>query len=68
MEITSIEVLFNLYGIVVKARMGRKPYSFPPCLIEPIEKENEKYQLIDDYKLWFSIGKRVTVFMASFLT
>lgn len=37
LEITSIEGLFNLYGIVVKARMGRKPYSFPPCLIEPVE-------------------------------
>lgn len=53
-KVASIEGIFDLYGIVVRARMGRKQYSFPLCLIEPIEKESQNYQLIDDYNFWFS--------------
>lgn len=52
-KVTAIEGVFDLYGIVVKARMGRKQYSFPICLLEPVEKESKNYQLVDDYNFWF---------------
>lgn len=53
-KVTAIEGVFDLYGIVVKARMGRKQYSFPICLLEPVEKESKNYQLVEDYNVWFS--------------
>ncbi|KJR44483.1 hypothetical protein UF75_5132 [Desulfosporosinus sp. I2] len=52
-KVTAIEGVFDLYGIVVKARMGRKQYSFPICLLEPVEKESKNYQLVDEYNFWF---------------
>lgn len=52
-KVTAIEGSDDLHGIIVKARMGRKQYSFPICLLEPIEKESKNYQLIDDYNFWF---------------
>ncbi|KJR45583.1 hypothetical protein UF75_4018 [Desulfosporosinus sp. I2] len=52
-KVTAIEGVFGLYGIVVKARRGRKQYSFPICLLEPVEKESNNYQLVDDYNFWF---------------
>ena len=53
-KVTAIEGADDLYGIIVKARMGRKQYSFPLCLLEPVGKESENYQMVDDYNFWFS--------------
>jgi len=53
-KVTGIDGVFDLYGIVVNARMGRKKYSFPLCLFELVEKTSRNYQLVDDYNLWFS--------------
>ena len=53
-KVTDIEGIFDLYGIVVNARLGRNKYSFPLCLLELVEKNSKNYQLVDDYNLWFS--------------
>ena len=53
-KVISIDGVFDLYGIVIKAKIGRKQYSFPLCLLEAVEKDSENYQLIDDYNFWFS--------------
>ena len=37
-KVTGIDDVFDLYGIVVNARMGRKKYPFPLCLLELVEK------------------------------
>jgi len=52
-KVTAIAGVFDLYGIVVKARMGRKQYSFPLCLLELVEKNSKNYELVDDYNFWF---------------
>jgi len=52
-KVTAIEGSDDLYGIIVKVKMGRKQYSFPLCLLEPVEKENNNFQLVDDYNFWF---------------
>lgn len=52
-KVIGIEGIFDLYGIVVKARIGRKQYSIPLSLLEPIEKDSNNHQLIDDYSFWF---------------
>jgi len=50
---TAITGVFDLYGIVVKARMGRKQYSFPLSLLELVEKGSKNYELVDNYNFWF---------------
>jgi len=53
-KVTGIDGVFDLYGIVVKARKGRKQYMFPLCLLELVEKDSKNYQLVNDYNVWFS--------------
>lgn len=53
-KVKGIDGVFDLYGIVVNARMGRKKYPFPLCLLELVEKSSRNHQLVDDYNLWFS--------------
>lgn len=52
-KVISIEGVFDLEGIVVKVRKGRKQYSFPLCLLELIEKNSNNYELVEDYNYWF---------------
>ncbi len=54
LKVTGIDGVFDLYGIVVKARKGRKQSMFPLCLLELVEKDSKNYQLVNDYNLWFS--------------
>jgi len=53
LKVAAIEGAFDLYGIVVKARKGRREYSFPLCLIQAVEENSDNYQLVDDYNFWF---------------
>jgi|GEM_PF-995769 len=53
-KVTAIEGSDDLHGIIVKARMGRKQYSFPLCLLELVDKDSKNYQPVDDYNFWFS--------------
>ncbi|HCT64556.1 MAG TPA: hypothetical protein DIC60_04725 [Lachnospiraceae bacterium] len=52
-KVIGIDGVFDLYGIVVKARKERKLYSFPICLLELIDVNSKNYQLVDDYNFWF---------------
>lgn len=53
-KVTGIDGVYDLYGIVVIARKGRKKYWYSLCLLELVEKGGKNYQLVDDYNLWFS--------------
>lgn len=52
-KVISIEGVFDLEGIVVKVRKGRKQYVFPLCLLEVVEKNSNNYELVEDYNYWF---------------
>lgn len=53
-KVTGIDGVFDLYGIVVKVRKGRKQYMFPLCLLELVENTSRNHQLVDVYNVWFS--------------
>ncbi len=44
----------DLYGVIVKLRSGRKVYHFPLCDIEVLDKISTNFQLVDDYRDWFT--------------
>ena len=45
---------FDLYGIVVDVKKGRKKYAYPLCDLAVVDKNSPNYKLLDDYKTWFA--------------
>jgi len=54
LSVKKIEMIDDLYGIIIKARKGRKKYHFPLCDLEAIDKESSNYKYLDDYAVWFA--------------
>ena len=53
-SVKKIEGSFDLYGIVVEVRKGRRKYNIPLCLLEVKDKSSDNYIKVDDYNVWFS--------------
>jgi hypothetical protein len=43
----------DLYGIIVKVRLGRKTYNFPLYDLSVVDKKSDNYKLIEEYKTAF---------------
>jgi hypothetical protein len=52
--VKKIQGTFDLYGIVVEIRKGRKKYEIPLCELEVHNKSSDNYIMIEDYNLWFA--------------
>lgn len=53
--VTGLAGAEDLYGVMVKLKVGRKSPLFPLCDLEVFEREaGENYQLVDDYAVWFA--------------
>lgn len=44
----------DLYGVLVKLRLGRKEYHFPLCNIQVEDAKSNNYRMVDDYSVWFA--------------
>jgi hypothetical protein len=53
-SVKKIEGTFDLYGIVVDIRKGRRKYQIPLCELEVSDKSSDNYIKVDDYNVWFS--------------
>ncbi|ABR49490.1 hypothetical protein Amet_3362 [Alkaliphilus metalliredigens QYMF] len=53
-SVKRIDGIFDIYGIIVEVRKGRRKYHFPLCELEVSEKNSANYTIIDDYNFWFS--------------
>jgi len=54
LKVHNIEGEYDLYGVIVSVRKGRKKYSFPLIDLEPINLDEEGKKAIDEYKESFS--------------
>jgi hypothetical protein len=52
-KVTGLDGSEDLYGIIAEIKDGRKKYWIPLCELEPVDKDSENYQIIDDYCFWF---------------
>lgn len=52
--IKSLPHIVDTYGIIASIRLNYKKYEFPLCDLEVIDKTKSDFQLIDDYRTWFS--------------
>ncbi len=52
--IKSLPHIVDMYGIIASIRLNDEKYEFPLCDLEVIDKTKSDFQLIDDYRTWFS--------------
>lgn len=52
--IKSLPHIVDTYGIIASIRLNDKKYEFPLCDLEVIDKTKSYFQLIHDYRTWFS--------------
>jgi len=52
--IKSLPHIVDMYGIIASISLNGKKYEFPLCDLEVIDKTKADFQLIDDYRTWFS--------------
>lgn len=45
---------FDLYGIIVDVKKGKKKYAYPLCDLEVVDKKSSNYKLVADYNMWFA--------------
>lgn len=53
-RVHDISLLDDSYGVIVKIRFGRRRYDHPLCQLDPVDKNDPNYQLIEDYSTWFA--------------
>lgn len=53
-RVHGIELVDDLYGIIVNVRLGRRKYAHPLCNLEVLDKKSPNYQNVMDYAVWFA--------------
>lgn len=53
LKIMSITNYVDMYGIIVKVKVGRETYDMALCEIEVLDKKSMDHRLINDYLVWF---------------
>jgi hypothetical protein len=54
MKVVSLDMEDDLYGVIVKAREGRRVGFVPLCDVEVTDKEDPNYWLVREYVVWFA--------------
>lgn len=52
--VKSLPHIVDLYGVIASIKLNGRKYEFPLCDLEVIDKALADFQLIEDYKTWFS--------------
>ncbi len=53
-ELKSLPHIVDMYGVIASIRLNGNKYTFPLCDLEVIDKALADFQLIEDYRTWFS--------------
>jgi hypothetical protein len=54
LKVKKIELVDDLYGIIVEVWHQRKKYAFPLCDLEVLDTGSTNYQHVEDYCVWFA--------------
>ena len=49
-----INIVDDLYGVIVDVRIGRLKYAYPLCDLEALDKKSPNYQNVRDYVVWYA--------------
>ncbi len=53
-KVTGIDLVDDLYGIIVDLRRERIKYAFPLCDLEVVAEDSSNHQIVEDYRVWFA--------------
>jgi Calcium binding len=53
-QVSGLNMVDDLYGVLADVRQGRKRYVFPLCDLEAVDKRSRNYQPVNDYVVWFA--------------
>jgi len=53
-KVTGINLVDDLYGVIVDLSVGRRKYAFPLCDLEVTDARSPNDQLVQDYAVWFA--------------
>ena len=53
-SVRSIDIVDDLYGVIVNVTYGQRKYDHPLCNIEALDKKSSNYQNVYDYVVWFA--------------
>jgi len=53
-SVRGIDVVDDLYGVIVNVTFGQRKYAHPLCNIEALDKKSSNYQNVYDYVVWFA--------------
>jgi len=53
-RIKKISTVVGLYGIIAKGKINNETIEFPICDVEVIDSKSKNFEIINDYKVWFS--------------
>ena len=53
-SVRGIDIVDDLYGVIVNVTLGQRKYDHPLCNIEALDKKSSNYQNVYDYVVWFA--------------
>jgi len=53
-RVHKINIIDDLYGVMVDVTSGRHNYVYPLCDLEALDKKSSNYQNVHDYVVWFA--------------
>ena len=53
-KVTGIDLVDDMYGIIVDVRRGRRKYACPLCELKVLDEDSLNYQIVKDYRVWFA--------------
>lgn len=53
-QVLRLDMIDDLYGIMVVIQHGQEQQSFPLCDLAALEKESKNYEAVKDYRVWFA--------------
>ena len=54
LDVSGIESVEEVYGLIVKAKKGRKTYHFPLCDLSALDKKSPNHDPLHLYAVWFA--------------
>ncbi|HMA84238.1 MAG TPA: calcium-binding protein [Desulfosalsimonadaceae bacterium] len=53
-RVHAVEGAYDLYGVIVKVRLGRKVFHLPLVEVRVMDNQSDNFKIIDSYRDWFA--------------
>jgi hypothetical protein len=53
-RVHAVEGAYELYGVIVKVRLGRKVFHTPLVEVRVMDKQSNNFEIVESYRDWFA--------------